>query len=110
LEGSIAVLQCGRRGVDSDVCQRVDVYAQGVANGYPGGLFDPMGMNSPEMQQKEIKNGRLAMLAMLGFFAQAAATGKGPMDNLFEHMANPGMVRRCHGHVASCPLPVICMR
>eukprot|EP00892_Ulva_mutabilis_P004848 jgi/Ulvmu1/2735/UM014_0192.1 len=67
-----------------------------VSNGYPGGLFDPMGMGKGDglktAQQKEIKNGRLAMLACVGFVAQHAATGKGPIDNLFDHMANPGMV------------------
>eukprot|EP01025_Chloroclados_australasicus_P054746 TRINITY_DN6520_c0_g1_i5.p2 TRINITY_DN6520_c0_g1~~TRINITY_DN6520_c0_g1_i5.p2 ORF type:complete len:265 (-),score=40.17 TRINITY_DN6520_c0_g1_i5:260-1054(-) len=65
---------------------------KGQGNGYPGGLFDPMGMDSPTMKQKEVKNGRLAMLACVGFVAQYKATGKGPMDNLFDHMANPGMV------------------
>ena len=60
--------------------------------GYPGGVFNPMGMgkdNMMEMQTKEIKNGRLAMVAFLGFVAQHAATGKGPLQNLTDHLADP---------------------
>ena len=59
---------------------------------YPGGAFDPMGMskgNLDELKLKEIKNGRLAMVAVLGFFAQHAATGKAPLQALSEHVAAP---------------------
>jgi len=53
--------------------------------------FDPLGfkakMKSDEeyktMQLKEIKNGRLAMLAVAGMFAQQLVTGKGPIEQLF---------------------------
>ena len=44
----------------------------------PGGAFDPLGWskgNLEELKVKELKNGRLAMVAFLGFVAQYGATG-----------------------------------
>ncbi|XP_019187407.1 PREDICTED: chlorophyll a-b binding protein of LHCII type 1 [Ipomoea nil] len=77
-----------------EALEPLGIYLPGDIN-YPGGiLFDPLNLSKDpvafeDLKVKEIKNGRLAMVAWLGFYAQAAVTGKGPLQNLLEHISDP---------------------
>uniref|UniRef100_UPI003D9CBF66 TIDI1 n=1 Tax=Dunaliella salina TaxID=3046 RepID=UPI003D9CBF66 len=64
---------------------------------YPGGaFFNFAGLGTKdekkmfELKVKEIRNGRLAMLAFLGFMVQAEVTHVGPFQNLLDHINSPG--------------------
>jgi len=58
--------------------------------GYPGGIFNPLNFPTTlEYKEKEIANGRLAMVAFFGFIVQSHITNAGPFANLLAHLSDP---------------------
>lgn len=75
--------------------------------GYPGGIFDPFGFSKGDLkslQTKEIKNGRLAMVAFAGFTIQAQALGQGPVQCWRDHLADP-FGNNILSNLGKCVLP-----
>ncbi|CAI5482346.1 unnamed protein product [Closterium sp. Yama58-4] len=70
------------------------VFLPGDIN-HPGGwLFDPLGLANhaqrfEDMKVREIKNGRVAMVAWVGFAAQAVVRGQGVLDDWDAFLSDP---------------------
>jgi hypothetical protein len=85
---------------------RVKAYEKTGETGLgPFAPFDPLNMRSDETRLKELKNGRLAMVAFLGFSSQAAVQGLGPIECLQKHLADPGHNNSEWAGSASVALP-----
>ncbi|KAM7274343.1 hypothetical protein ACFE04_029007 [Oxalis oulophora] len=85
----------GSQGKEGSFFFGMEASFAGLEPGYPRGpLLNPFGLakdikNAHDSKLKEIKNGRLAMVAMVGFFVQASVTHVGPIDNLVKHLSDP---------------------
>jgi len=95
--------ECYRMGVNEPVFKELE-----VGDPHPGGVhFDPLNLAAeadlPRMKMAELKNGRVAMMAWLGYMSQACTTNpgayteglqymdgaKGPFANWRDHIAAP---------------------
>ena len=62
----------------------------------------------------QVRNGRLAMVANLGFWTQAAVTKKSLIENINDHLADPGhnngarWAPACHVRAAGAG-PAVCL-
>lgn len=62
---------------------------RGEAGHFGQAPFDPLNQTTDYNRQAEVRNCRTAMLAMLGFATQAWVTGKGPLENAYDHLKDP---------------------
>ncbi len=79
------------RLVKSELSAIVDQLSRPCTGGQFFNLFN-LGKSEQELKTlktKELKNGRLAMLAVFGYGAQAVMTGVGPYKNLKDHLSDP---------------------
>ena len=62
-----------------------------------------------ELKEKEIRNGRLAMLSMFGYFVQAAVIGQGLVENWASHIADSFAVNTLTLEIATRYAPCVAM-
>jgi len=78
------------------MCAVLELAWREDTNKEPGNFGDPFGVNmyTDEMRNKEISNGRFAMICVLGIFAAEMATGKDAMQQFGLSAVGRGAVAR----------------